>query len=233
MSVFKFKHFEVDQQGCAMRINTDGVLLGAMAHHNHAKTILDIGTGTGVIALMLAQRFKNAKIHAIEIDETTASAAANNFKNAPFSSRLTAQHISLSNFSTVEKFDLIVSNPPFFINDLRNPEVKKGIARHTDNEFFDTLVQCSCDWLSENGKLWLILPPKQASYVIEKSMDCNLSLCEVIDIHSDKSKETFRQIICLGKGQCAPLIRDFYIYEAVKTHTKAYEELLSDFFLAY
>lgn len=122
-SIFRFKQFNVDQTGCAMKINTDGVLLAALVD-GEGENILDIGTGTGVIALMLAQRFKQAKIHALEINSEASATAGKNFKNSVFSNRLTISNIAIEQYSNAEQFDLIVSNPPYFVNDLRNSEEK-------------------------------------------------------------------------------------------------------------
>jgi tRNA1Val (adenine37-N6)-methyltransferase len=233
MSIFKFKQFEVDQTGCAMRINTDGVLIAAMAGHEGTKNILDIGTGTGVIALMLAQRFPEADIHAVEIDEQAAETAERNFQLSVFSKRLTVYHSAVQAFDSTQKYDLIVSNPPFFVNDLKSEEFRKGIARHADEDFFSMLVKKSSALLADKGMIWLILPVKQADEVIGIASHYNLSLVERIHIHSDQSKPTFRQIICLKKGEAALKERDFNIYESLKQHTAAYKELLKDFFLAF
>lgn len=233
MSVFKFKQFEVDQTGCAMRINTDGVLLGATVRHPSPGLILDIGTGTGVIALMLAQRFPEAKIHAVEIDEQATQAAGKNFQLSVFSERLTIKHTSIEEYNCAQQFDLIVSNPPFFVNDLKSEELRKGIARHADRDFFSMLVKKSDALLADGGMVWLILPVKQADEVVGIASQYGLSLMERIHIHSDQSKPTFRQIICLKKGQAVLKENDFYIYESLKQHTAAYKELLKDFFLAF
>jgi len=233
MSIFKFKQFEVDQTGCAMRINTDGVLLGATVKHASPATILDIGTGTGVIALMLAQRFPEANIHAVEIDQQAAETAEKNFQFSVFSERLTINHTSIEQYEYARQFDLIVSNPPFFVNDLKSEEFRKGIARHADEDFFSMLIKKSSGLLADEGMIWLILPVKQAEEVIGIAAHYNLSLTERIHIHSDQNKPTFRQIICLKKGETVLRERDFNIYESLKQHTTAYKELLKDFFLAF
>nr|WP_315423310.1 methyltransferase [uncultured Pedobacter sp.] len=233
MSVFKFKQFEVDQTGCAMKINTDGVLIGAMANHHAPKNILDIGTGTGVIALMLAQRFPDANIHAVEIDGQAAETAGRNFQASVFSERLSINHIAIEQYNNNEKFDLIVSNPPFFVNDLKNEEFRKGIARHAGQDFFSLLVEKSSSLLADGGLIWLILPIKQADEVIAIASQYDLSLAERINIHSDENKPTFRQMICLKKGKTLLKESDFNIYQSLKEHTKAYKLLLKDFFLAF
>lgn len=232
-NIFKFKQFDVDQSECAMKINTDGVLLGAIAENLSVENILDIGTGTGVISLMLAQRFPKAYIDAVEIDHLAALAAQANAQNSIFSARIHVFNYAFQVFETDKKYDMIVSNPPFFVNDLKNEEVRKGIARHADEDFFDILVRKSADLLTDNGKLWLILPIKQADVVIKLSGFSGLTLSKRIHIHSDQTKATFRQIICLSKNKDQLSESDFYIYEAYKEHSLAYKALLKDFFLAF
>lgn len=233
MGIFKFKQFEVDQEGCAMKINTDGVLIGAMANHQHPKNILDIGTGTGVIALMLAQRFPESHIYAVEIDGQAAGTAGRNFQLSVFSERLSINHIAIEQYNPATQFDLIVSNPPFFVNDLKNEEVRKGIARHAGEDFFKLLIEKSNSLLTDDGQIWLVLPVKQANDVIAIASQYHLFLAERINLHSDENKPTFRQIICLGKNKTILKESDFYLYEDLKVHTPEYKILLKDFFLAY
>jgi len=232
-NIFKFKQFEIDQSGCAMKVNTDGVLLAATVSHPSPGYILDIGTGTGVIALMMAQRFPDALIEAVEIDEQAAKTAGNNFKNSVFSARLSINHTAIEQYNNTRKFDLIVSNPPFFVNDLKSDELRKGIARHAGEDFFEMLVKKSASLLTDVGKLWLILPVKQANSVIKMAHTHHLFLCERIHIHSDATKPTFRQMICLGRENIQPVESDFYIYESFQQYTQAYRLLLKDFFLAF
>ncbi|QPH40624.1 methyltransferase [Pedobacter endophyticus] len=233
MSIFKFKQFEVDQTGCAMKINTDGVLIGALADHSSPKNILDIGTGTGVIALMLAQRFPEANVQAVEIDAQAAETAAKNFQRSVFNERLTINNIAIEQYTSASKFDLIVSNPPFFVNDLKSDEMRKGIARHASEAFFNSLIAKADELLTTNGKIWLILPVKIADEVIKTASTFGLGLAERINLHSDSSKPTFRQIICLDRQFGVLKESDFYIYDSLKVHTAEYKALLKDFFLAF
>ncbi|HMI01545.1 MAG TPA: methyltransferase [Pedobacter sp.] len=231
--VFRFKEFEVEQRDCAMKINTDGVLLAAIAQHSNPLHILDIGTGTGVIAMMMAQRFPGALVDAVEIDEPAAMRAQKNFIASPFACRLHAVHTSMEAYDTPKKYDLIISNPPFFVRDLKNPEGRKSMARHADESFFEALVQKAGTILSAEGLLWLILPVKQADFVVDKARTQNLTLLKEISICSDAGKPVIRKIICLGRGS-TPLEQErFCIYEAEGVYTRAYKHLLKDFFLAF
>lgn len=232
-NIFRFKQFEVDQSDCAMKINTDGVLLGAMAEHEKPKRILDIGTGTGVIALMLAQRFPKAQVHAVEIDEQASATAGRNFKNSAFSKQLSVNNEAIEKYNNSEKFDLIVTNPPFFVNDYKNAELKKEIARHASNTFFEDLIKKVDQLLSADGSFCFVLPIKQAEFLVAKGNDFGLFLQKIIKLRSDDTKSEFRRIVCLGRQKSALLEEDFIIYESEKKYTKAYEFLLKDFFLAY
>jgi tRNA1Val (adenine37-N6)-methyltransferase len=232
-NIFRFKQFEVDQAGCAMRINTDGVLLAALTESNQPQTILDIGTGTGVIALMLAQRFPNAAVEAVEIDEQASITARKNFQSAVFKERLNVVHTAIEHYETELKFDLIVSNPPFFVNDLKNTVERKGIARHTDELFFETLIAKVAALLTETGSFWFILPVKQAELLVEKASAFNLYENHSISLHSDAQKPAFRKLVGLGSSISSPATEHFYIYESEKVYTTAYKNCLKDFFLEY
>jgi tRNA1Val (adenine37-N6)-methyltransferase len=231
--IFKFKQFDVNQTGCAMKVNTDGVLLAALAECANCEYILDIGTGTGVIALMLAQRFEKAKISAVEIDEAAAATAEKNFATSVFSDRLTLKNIAIEQYNTNEQFDLIISNPPYFVNDLRNAEEKKGIARHANDHFFAHLLAKVDELLTPNGCFWFILPVKQAAVLVGDAKQYGLFVSRQILLHSDKSKPAFRWMVRLNRFKNEADISNFYIYEAEKVYTTAYKELLKDFFLGY
>jgi tRNA1Val (adenine37-N6)-methyltransferase len=152
---FRFKQFSVDDSKCAMKVGTDAVLLGAWADVTCAETILDIGTGCGLIALMAAQR-SNAHITAIDIDESTTLQSKENFLSSPWHDRLEAIHIE--QFQPDYLFDLIICNPPFFKNALKTPFHERNLARHNDSLSFESLVSHVNILLSENGKFFFILP---------------------------------------------------------------------------
>ena len=232
-SIFKFKQFEVDQSGCAMKINTDGVLLGVLASHPAAKQILDIGTGTGVIALMLAQRYSKASIDAVEIDRSAAEQAARNFGHSIFSDRLSAHCADIAVYESSDRYDLILSNPPYFVNDLKSLEPRKGLARHAHESFFDSLVRKVAGLLQPEGLFWVILPVKQAEQLITNAVLVSLFPARIIHVFSDETKTEFRQIVCLSRHTQAPVHENFFIYASKGVNTDAYVSLLRDFFLAY
>lgn len=232
-NIFKFKQFEVDQEGCAMRINTDGVLLAAMATHSDPRRVLDIGTGTGVLAMMMAQRFSEAKVDAVEIDERASQTANKNFISSAFAKRLRVFNTDIADYETDTKYDLIISNPPFFVNDLKNPEGRKSLARHANELFYISLLKRADQLLGSDGVIWMILPVKQADAVIGMSGRYSLSLQQEVSICSDASKPVIRKMICLGRGSSETHRSVFYIYESKAMYTEAYRQQLKDFFLAF
>lgn len=157
---FKFKQFTVFHDLCAMKVGTDGVLLGAWCDCADKKRILDVGTGTGLISLMVAQRNQVARIEAVEIDPDAARQAAINFEASPWSERLNVFHSDFIDFSAESspKYDLIVSNPPYFENSLKTVCDKRAKARHTDSLSFDALIASCVRILAPNGILSLIYP---------------------------------------------------------------------------
>jgi tRNA1Val (adenine37-N6)-methyltransferase len=234
--IFRFKEFEVDQSGCAMKINTDGVLLGALAEADQPKTILDIGTGTGVIALMLAQRCKGAQIDAVEIDPTAAQTAERNFINSPYAERLGIYPVGFEEFfeqNTDKKYDLIVSNPPFFINSLKSPEAKRELAKHTDEDFFKKLVSALSTHLSSDGRFWLIIPLNIADFVFYQAAERNLCLQKRINIKSFDDSVSHRVIACFGFEKGSTEINKFVIYKSKGNYSEQYIKSLHPYFIAF
>lgn len=230
--IFRFKQFSVNQSGCAMKINTDGVLLGALAKADEPLSILDIGTGTGVIALMLAQRFADCRIDAIEIDENAAQTAKANFADSPFRERLKLYHNSFQQFFTDypdRKYDLIVSNPPFYINSLESPGAGKTLAKHTDQDFFERLISATAAALSPKGQIWLILPPDTATVVKSLVVANHLYLQSIINVRSYPDSIPHREILVFGKNQTEQVSNKLVIYAEPKRYTQQYQELLKNF----
>jgi tRNA1Val (adenine37-N6)-methyltransferase len=215
-----------------MKVNTDGVLLGALLPTVEPRSILDIGTGTGVIALMLAQRNQGAQIDAVEIDDDAAETAHSNFKESIYSDRLKLYHSSFEKFSCNfldQKYDLIVSNPPFFTNALHNPDRKKLIARHASNSLFNDLTTFVRQHLTVSGRGYFILPNDAAKEIIKQADVKGLYLQHEISIHSSRSKPHHRTIIGLGFENTQTIEESFVIYEAEKVHSEQYRKALKEF----
>ncbi len=172
---FSFKQFTVFHDKCAMKVGIDGVLLGAWTSVENANTILDIGTGSGLIALMLAQR-SIALIDAIDIDTNAILQAKENCSNSPWANRIALHENSLQQFSETcaTKYDLIVSNPPYFVNSLKAPEEARTTARHTDTLSHESLLTTAKQLLKETGRICLILPVNEGLQCVDFANNINL-----------------------------------------------------------
>jgi len=234
--MFQFKQFSVDQSGCAMKINTDGVLLGAFAAADAPANILDIGTGTGVIALMLAQRYNAAKIDAVEIDEAAAQTSKKNFGQSPFADRLTIYPLSFENYFDQfpeRKYDLIVSNPPFYINSLKSPGERKTLAKHANMEFFERLIKRVSLHLKPNGCCWLILPVTLLNIINSLANEYSVYPQQIINIRSFEQSTIHRVIICFGSKNDSMKTTSLNIYEAEGVYSDEYKLLLKPYFTIF
>ena len=231
--VFQFKQFSVDQTNCGMKVNTDAAILGSIAINDNISHALEIGTGTGVIALMLAQRYPLAAIDAVEIDDMASQTAKLNFKNSPFSHQLTLIRSSFEDHflnGQAKIYDLIISNPPYFVNSLRSVETSKGLARHTDVDFFKNLIAGSSKHLSPHGLLYLILPLDTAELVKDMlSPDSGLLLVKTILIHSFPESKPYRCILVIGLKMQKAVTQKFVIYNTQNNYTEEYRILLKDY----
>ena len=266
---FQFKQFFVRHDRCAMKVGTDGVLLGCWSgydaaaagsptipHRYHYARCLDIGTGSGLIALMLAQRFPDALIDAIDIDKAAVEQAAENFAASPWSDRLHAYCAKLQEWSIVNSqfansqfsilhsqlYSLIVSNPPYFQNSLKNPDKGRQTARHTDTLSFSELIHHSTRLLSENGILALILPAEAESEVCELAQAEGLSLTRITRVYSKESKPARRVLLAFGKSKSrntdistsrntAPVEDTLVLEDEKGGRSAAYQEITKDFYL--
>lgn len=237
MSVFHFKEFVVNQENCPMKINTDGVLLGALCDVQKAKSICDIGTGTGVIALMLAQRNHESKIDALDIDYRAVDTASMNFQNSLFHERLSAHHHSFIEFFEMhptKKYNLIVSNPPFFLNALKSPHHQTNLAKHTDESFFIDLLRIASTHLHENGSLEIIVPLEISLLLQHLADDYYLHLERKIIVKSFQDKEVFRHILKFQKNPSVEeQTENFIIYEKEGEHSLQYKSALKNFFTIF
>lgn len=205
--MFKFKQFTIHQDRTAMKVGTDGVLLGAWAPITSTATkVLDIGTGTGLIALMLAQRllkcnaYSNFEIDAIDIDQLSIEQATENIKNSPFASRIKTHFKPLQEYSPSEKYDAIVCNPPYFVASLKCPDASRTQARHTDSLSFDELLQHSSRLIKEDGSLSVILPINEGNTLINLAPQYGFRLKEKVEVHPTPTSEPKRLLIHLIKS---------------------------------
>ena len=195
---FKFKQFTVNQDQCAMKIGTDSVLLGAWASiKDNPFSILDIGAGTGVLSLMLAQRTNAELIDAIEIDDDAYEQCVNNFEQSPWGDRLFCYHASLEEFvdEIEDKYDLIISNPPFYTEDYRTENEQRDLARFSDAMPFEHLIESASQLLSDNGLFSVIIPFKEEESFINIALKFNLFPNRLLRVKGNQSSETKRSLI--------------------------------------
>ncbi|MBP7822041.1 MAG: methyltransferase [Saprospiraceae bacterium] len=236
-NLFRFKKFDLIQEKSALKVGTDAVILGAWTDADNATNVLDIGTGTGVIALMIAQKNENCHIDAIDIDEDSAIEAQLNFKNSRFSHRLKAYHSSVQSFCKDEthNYDLIVSNPPFFNKSLLSEMQRKDNARHTLMLTHEELLICVKQLLAKEGKFCVVLPPLEGMQMIEIGATLGLYCSKETQILSAYNKPVVRLLLQFEKKVKPVLKNSIILYEKADTHmrkrTKAYTDLTSDFYL--
>ncbi len=203
---FEFKQFRINQDGSAMKVGTDGVLLGAWADVSNANRILDIGTGTGLIAIMMAQRTKkDAKIDAVEIESSSYQQAVNNFSNCLWTSKIDAFHLSFQDFCqrTTIKYDAIVSNPPYFLNGLKAKGESRTQARHADHLPFNVLLEGAFKLLNETGTLAVILPVEEGEYFERLARLTGFYLRRKISVFPNPGKPVKRYLLefCMKKWE--------------------------------
>jgi tRNA1Val (adenine37-N6)-methyltransferase len=229
---FRFKQFTIRQQQSTHKVGTDGVLLGAWADVSHVTRILDIGTGTGLIALMLAQRTPTTVfIDAAEIEKADADQATENVQQSPWPSKIKIHHTSIQDFHPGHHYDLIVSNPPFFINSWLPPEKKRAQARHADQLSFDDLLHAVKRLLNPEGKFAVILPFDEAQRFIERAHFGHLYCIRQLAFRSRSQKPIERLLLEFG-GTIQPVLREELILHAEgDAWSEAYCQLTRGFYL--
>ena len=227
---FCFKQFAIYQDRCAMKVGTDGVLLGAWTNCEGAKQILDVGTGTGLIALMLAQR-SNAFITAIEIDENAAKQASENAANSPWGNRVIVKKCALQDFTSDIEFDLIVCNPPYFNNSLKSPADNRNLARHTDSLSINDLLQNSLRLLSASGRLCVILPADETNFCIEQSSQKGLFCTRSTKIKPLPNSDVKRILLEFSRTE-KEYFEDFLIIEKNRhEYSEEFKKLTDEYYL--
>jgi tRNA1Val (adenine37-N6)-methyltransferase len=235
--MFTFKQFSVLQDKTAMKVGTDGVLLGAWAPINHNPfSVLDIGAGTGIIALMLAQRTNAEQIDALEIDEDAYEEAVENFENSPWGDRLFCFHAGLDEFieEPEDEYDLIVSNPPFYAEDYKSENEQRDLARFQDAMPFEELVEAADLLLSENGILAIILPFKEEEKFIALAKESELYPVKITRVKGTPTAVVKRSLLAFSRNQTAqPEVDELTIEIDRHVYTSEYIELTKDFYLKF
>ena len=218
-----------------MKIGTDGVLLGAWTPiENNPFSVLDIGTGTGIIALMLAQRTHAEQIDALEIDEEAYEQAVDNFENSPWSDRLFCFHAGLDEFveEPEDEYDLIVSNPPFYTEDYKSDNEQRDLARFADAMPFKDLIEAAHLLLSENGIFSVIIPFKEEEKFIALAEECELHPLKITRVKGTPNTEIKRSLLAFSRTELSNFPIDELIIETARhIYTAKYIELTKDFYL--
>ncbi|MCF0159304.1 MAG: methyltransferase, partial [Bacteroidaceae bacterium] len=205
---FQFKQFTIRQDRCAMKVGTDGTLLGAWAPVQDAGMVLDIGTGTGLMALMIAQRQPSAWVEAIDLDESAVSQAVQNVADSPFASRIRVFQQDVLEYNEFGKFDLLVCNPPYFQDSLPSPDPSRTLARHNDSMPLDALCSKAYDLLTDNGLFCLVLPYSQLNMLIREATGARFFLQQMTEVCTKVGKPVKRVLLALGKSAQVSLQKD-------------------------
>jgi tRNA1Val (adenine37-N6)-methyltransferase len=239
-SAFRFKRFVIHQDRCAMKIGTDGILLGAWVQAKQPQRILDIGTGTGLIALMMAQRFPNAVIDAVEIEPNAAEQAARNFSASPWPERLNLRHQSVQSFASSglpdKAYTLIVSNPPWFVDSLKSDETSRNLARHTDSLSHDELLNSVRLLLHSSGRFAVVLPFSDSASFIHVAHERSLYCRRQCHVRSKPGLSPHRVLLEFETVHAeSPVIPHELIIENEQHHdyTESFRELARDFYLRF
>ena len=230
---FQFKQFIIHQDLCAMKVGTDGVLLGAWTTVKPNDRILDVGTGTGLIALMLAQKDSSLQVKAIDINEDAVSQALSNVKLSSFESQIQVEQICLSQLDDVECYDLIVSNPPYFNRSLQSHDAKRNLARHTDSLSLDLLFTKISKMLHPSGRFCMVYP-MQDVVLVEKSASSNgLIITKKMTVYPTSESNPKRVIWEFQKSNVVskPLVIDLVIEKERHVYTDAFKAIVKDYYL--
>ncbi len=231
---FKFKEFTINQDRCAMKIGTDAVLLGAWTPLVQMPfSILDIGAGTGVLSLMMAQRSHAELIDAIEIDDDAYEQCVENFENSACADRLFCYHASLDEFvdEIEDKYDLIISNPPFYSEDYKTENNQRDLARFQDALPFDHLLESASQLLSDSGFLSVVIPHKEEGDFIDMATKVNLFPNNILRVKGSPTSAFKRSLITFSFQQ-KEIIKDELVIETERhVYTQDYINLTKDFYL--
>ncbi len=234
---FRFKQFIVHQEKCAIKVCTDACVLGAYISSkekyfsNDETSILDIGTGTGLLSLMIAQKVKG-NIDAVEIDEKAYEQAQENFKNSEWQTRLSVSHADIMQFDFNKKYNLIVSNPPFFAESLKSSSKQKNLAKHTTSLPYSALAVIVYNNLINNGKFYILLPCKEFNIFEKTALKNRLSLLEKLNIRQNEDSDYFRTIgVFSNETYPTETEQLLTIKDKTDTYTENFSKLLKDYYL--
>lgn len=230
--LFRFKQFSIDHSASTMKVGTDGVLLGAWLNTNGARRILDIGAGSGVIALMMAQRTdSSAHIDAVEIEEADARQAIENIRNSPWPQKVTVHSVAVQEFRPDQKYDLIVSNPPYFRDSYQPPDVRRVRSRHTTSLSYEDLIACVDRLLHENGTFDVILPPVEGEHVVGLAAAKQLHVTRKFLFRTREHKVPERWLLEFSRYSGTISEGEVLLYDRGEEWSEQYRKLTAEFYL--
>jgi tRNA1Val (adenine37-N6)-methyltransferase len=228
--IFRFRQFTIRQDRCAMKVGTDGVLLGAWA--DGGKRILDVGTGTGIIALMMAQRYPDSLVDALEMDAEAAAQASENVQKSEFAEHIQVINERLQAFSPLHDYDAIVSNPPFFVNSLASPDAKRAWARNAETLSAHDLFAFAKSHLTDEGTLSMVIPADQVGQMIGEASLAGMRLSRKVLVKTTPRKPYKRALIAFSHcPKTDAEIEEHNLLNADGTRSPWYDQLTSEFYL--
>lgn len=233
-SYFHFKQFSIDQSNCGMKVSTDACILGAWTEIVHStKRLLDIGTGTGLLALMAAQKCPELTIDAIELDSAAATQAKHNVHQSPWSGHINIIEADATNYSSETKYDQIITNPPFFNNSLKGNDLQRNQARHTHTLNYEQLFTVIENNLAENGLASILLPFPESELMGKIVIDRGWAIQNSLQIKHTETAPVKRSIMIIGRNHTAiQRLETLVIKRADGTYTDQFIQLLKPYYLA-
>lgn len=232
--IFRFKQFHIAQDRCAMKVGTDSIMLGTWVDVSGAVTVLDIGSGTGVVSLVIAQRAPEAKVTGVEIDPAAVIQSQENIDDSPWKDRVKVEEMSIQDFakSTNQKFDLIVSNPPFFTGGTFSTNEQKASVRHTVKLPHSDLLKATRQLLQPNGKFCVILPLIEGLRFVEIAQTAGFYCTQMTEVHPKINKPVERLLLCFELKE-KPLKKDVLVVliEDPNVYTPEFKEMTKEFYL--
>lgn len=232
---FSFKRFTVYHDRCAMKVGTDGVLIGTWTDFEDAERVLDVGAGSGLISLILAQRNSALLIDPIEIDKDATIQCNENIINSPFTNISSCRNITFQEFAEkcTDKYDLIASNPPFFSRSLKSPDSQRSTARHTDSLLIEDFISLSGRLLSKKGRISFIFPYQQKDYLIDLANKNELYLSRMTDVIPTPTSNPKRVLVELSKLKNECRSSQLIIESERHVYSDDFVEMIKDFYLKY
>lgn len=232
---FQFKHFRINQARAAMKVSTEACILGGYCQQENPTNILDIGTGTGLLAMMLHQKYPQASITALEIEENAFAQAQENIENNFFNEKISLLKQSVQDFVHQSKqiFNLIVCNPPFYKNHLLSENEHRNIALHQQTLSLEELAHCISQLLAAQGLAYILLPPYPMHEFLNFAEAKGLFPVKILEIYHSQKHQIFRYIIAFGFFKTSIEPEKLYIKNTDENYTEQFRELLKDYYLAF